>query len=156
MTGLAAEEIREFFLELNVERAGTVGDAGAGRTRAPFEEGRAARFDDFGVKRQPEIIIAREHNHLAASKFYGGALLGLHGVVVGGVFQPHLGRVIIATAGQHCLFIFGEEGERHEGQNVGLRLCVGKRKGGFCRRDESERPADFCFSCVVSVRASTW
>ena len=123
VAGFAAEEGGEFFLELEVEGAGTVGDAGAGGGGAPFEEGSAAGFDDLGVEREPEVIVAGEHDHLAAIQVHGGALLRVHGVVVGVVFQPHLRRVVIAEAVLNGLFVFAKEGERH----VWAKRCAAGR-----------------------------
>ncbi len=50
VAGLAAEEIGELFLQLDVIGAGAVGDACAGGAGAPFEEGGAAGLDDLGVE----------------------------------------------------------------------------------------------------------
>jgi hypothetical protein len=66
VAGFAAEEGGEFFLELDVEGAGAVGGAGAGGAGAPLEEGGAAGLDDLGVEGKPEVIVARQHDHLAA------------------------------------------------------------------------------------------
>ena len=98
MAGLLAEERGEFFLKLDMVGARAVGHAGAGGAGAPFEESGAGSLDDLGMKGEPEVIVAREHDHVAALETDGGALLRLHRVVVGRVAQTELGGRIIAAA----------------------------------------------------------
>ncbi len=109
VAGLAPEEVGEFFLQLDVVGARPVRGAGAGRAGAPLEHRGAPGLDDLGVKRKPEVVVAGEHDCLLAVQPDRRALLRLHGVVVGRVFEPHLRRVVIAAAGQQSLLVFREK-----------------------------------------------
>ena len=97
VAGLAAEEGGELFLQLDVEGARAVGRARAGGAGAPFARGGAGGLDDLGMEGQPEVIVARKHDHVASVQADGRALLRLHRVVVRRVFQPHLGRVVVVA-----------------------------------------------------------
>jgi hypothetical protein len=58
---------------------------------------------------QAEVVVARQHDHLLAVEPDRRALLGLHGVVEGRVFQPHLCRVVVAATGLNRLLGLGKE-----------------------------------------------
>ena len=81
MAGLAAEEGGELFLELQVVGARAVGEPGAGRAGAPSWQRRPAGLDHLRVEGQAEVVVARQHDHVAAVEPDGRALLGLHGMV---------------------------------------------------------------------------
>src|SRR5665213_703836 len=89
-----------------------------GRARPPFEEGRAPGLDHLRVEGKPEVVIAREHDHLLALQVNGCALLGVHGMVEGGIPQPHLRRVVLAAAPQYGLLVLQEKGDRHAGMTL--------------------------------------
>jgi hypothetical protein len=65
VAGFAAEKGGELFLKVHVVGAGPVGGAGAGGAGAPLEEGGAAGLDNLGVKRQAQVVVARQHDHVA-------------------------------------------------------------------------------------------
>ena len=89
--------------------AGTVRRPGASGARSPFQQCGASGLDHLGMERESEIIVAGKHDHLAAIEFYRGPALGLHGVIIRRVFQPHLGRVVVATASNDAFLFFEEE-----------------------------------------------
>ena len=113
VAGFAPEEGGEFFLELEMVGARAVGGAGPGGGGAPLEHGGATGFDDLGMEGEAEIVVARQHDHVAAIEPDLGAALRLHGEVVGRVLEAHLGRVIVAATRQNRLLVVREEGKRH-------------------------------------------
>ena len=114
MAGLGAEERGELFLELDVKRARAVGGARAVRAGAPLARRGRGGLDDLRVEGEPEIVVARKHDHVAPTQADRRVLLELHRVVVRRILQPHLGRVVVATAVEDALFVFGEERNGHE------------------------------------------
>lgn len=113
LAGFFAEEGGEFGFEGEVVGAGAVGDAGAGGAGAPFEEGGAGGLDGFGVEGEAEVVVAGEHDHVAAVEADAGALLPLGGVVVGGVAEAELGGGVVAAAVGDRVLAFREEGKGH-------------------------------------------
>ena len=113
VAGLPAEKGGEFFLERGVIGARTIGNARTRRAGTPGLGAGAARLDDLGVEGQAEVIVAGEHDHIPPLQPDVRALLRLHGVVVGLVFQPHLRRVIILRAIDDGFFGLGEKGQSH-------------------------------------------
>ena len=107
MAGLAAEEGGQLLLDLVVESPGTVGRAGPGRAGAPAEHGGATGLNHLGMKRQPEVVVARQHDHIPALQRNMRPLLRLGGMVVGRVFQPHLGGIVPAAAFENRLLVAG-------------------------------------------------
>ena len=113
VAGLAAEERGELLLKFGVVGAGAVGDAGAGGASAPFARGLAGGLDHLWVKGQAEVIVAGEHHHVAPLQADARALLRLHRVIVGLVFEAHLRRVVILRAFDDRLLGLGEQRQGH-------------------------------------------
>ena len=136
MAGFTVEEGRELFFQIDVVGAGTVGQAGAGGARAPFQHGGAARLDHGGVKGEAEIIVAGQHDHVAAVQADVRALLPLHGVVIRRVLQPHFGGVVVAASLHDRLLVPGEQSQRHKScaATLSKRGRVSKPKGPVCAR----------------------
>lgn len=113
VAGFTTEEGGEFFFELDMVGAGAVGGAGAGGAGAPFEHGGTAGLDDLWVEGKAKVVVAREHDHVAAVVSDVGTLLCVDGPIVGGVLESHLRGVVVAAAREDGLGAFREEGERH-------------------------------------------
>jgi len=121
MAGFATEKGGELFLELAVVGARTVGRACTGRAGPPFSQGRLSGFDDLGVKGETEVVVAREHDHVASVELDAAALLRLNDMVVRVVLEPHFCGVVVATAIEERLGVLGlgKEGQGHCCKNGG-------------------------------------
>ena len=130
---LAPEEVGHPLLKLDVVGSGAVRRPRPGGARAPFGERRPARLDHLGMKREPEVVVARKHDHLLAVQVDGRALLGVHGVVERRVPQAHLGRVVLAATAQDGLLVLQEKGDRHAGPTLRAKGAFANANGGAQR-----------------------
>jgi len=121
MAGFAPQEGGELFFELNVVGARTVGRAGPCGAGSPLAQRSLPRLDDFGVKGEAEVVVAREHDHVAPTELDAATLLRLNDMVVRVVFEPHLRGVVVATAIQERLGVLrlGKEGQGHRCKSGG-------------------------------------
>jgi len=67
------------------------------------------------VKREAEVVVAREHDHVASVEPDTAALLCFDDVVIRGVLEPHFRRMVITTAIEERLGVLGlgKEGQGH-------------------------------------------